>query len=217
MKRLIILLIISILVVGILTSSLIVAQPNFEPPKDLFKRLQGYGGVTIHCPQSSNANGDINAIKNTLQKYKQGIRDVNDDEINDFVTQCNNQKSFWIKPKPLEPKIQECIDKFSSEIGDNAKFLTSKIREECVIEDHFDKSNFFLRIFKQNLYNSLLSERQTEIKQKLIQDFDTCANIPVDEGEEFSCEQYKLDLQKEEYAKEFPEYGMFYNPKGEGK
>jgi len=203
MKKLIVL-----LIVGILILPIIFAQSNyFDDPEDLIKLTQNYEGLMLPCPEFIN----INSIKSVIEKHQDGVRYVEDNELNSFVEECNKQPFFWVQPLQLSSNIKKCMDGLSSKIGNKAKFLTEEIREECIIEDNFRKNHFFLRIFRPGFYNSLLEERQIEIKQGLIEDFDNCGGYTGDSEVEFSCEDYRFALENDIELEEG--FGV-YKPRG---
>ncbi|MDP3698374.1 MAG: hypothetical protein Q8R47_02195 [Nanoarchaeota archaeon] len=172
-------------------------QKEFKKHIDVFNQVKSYNdNYYFDCPEEktlAEAGRMLNNIDSTMRGR------INPREILD---RCNVKNYFVISGKQLPPPIKKCVEEL------NALFLEQNVPDlaynddtllfECTVQDHFKKDNAGLNT------SSIFASRDSEYVNKVKEEYYNCANVPVEDGTDFSCPVYLA--QRESSAREVRAY-----------
>lgn len=158
-------------------------QKEFKKHIDVFNQVKSYNdNYYFDCPKEktlAEAGQKLNQIDSSIRSK------ISPPEV---LARCNIKDYFVISGKELPLPIKQCVeelrDLFKEQGVPDLAYNDDTLLFECTIRDHFKEDNPGLET------SSIFASRNEEFVNKVKEDYYNCANVPVEEGVEFSCPEY---------------------------
>ncbi len=114
---------------------------QFNEPDDLDWEVRSHSRISFWCPENADSFKIRQKINSTGAFLSQL---VSDDDIQEFLNECNEASFFYFKGRPLNSEIGSCFDNMAKDFpqvdfSTNPKIRNEIIRE-CYIRERFNQT-----------------------------------------------------------------------------
>ena len=106
----------------------------------------------------------------------------------EIIDRCNLKDYFVISGKEIPIPIKQCVEDlrilFQEQNVSKLAYNEDTLLFECLVRDHFKEDNVGLNT------SSIFASRDNDFVNRVKDDYFNCANVPVEDGVNFSCSDY---------------------------
>ncbi|MEK6938725.1 MAG: hypothetical protein AABX04_06795 [Nanoarchaeota archaeon] len=162
---------------------------KFKQHIDFFNEIRSYNDNIYSCPET------VTLLKTQEKLNKIDVSIRGNLNAQDVLNKCKKDKFFSIPAKPLNQNIQQCLENLRTQFKSNniqkLAYNNETLIAECLIQEDYEKNSLGKNIKED------INLRNSGVINKVKQDYYTCANVPVEEGVNFSCSDYLIQVEKD--------------------